>query len=73
MQMQTRCKWKCRLDASVFNNKQRRNKGKCRFECKELIGKGICDKGFIWNPSNYKCECDKNCDFMIKIVILVYK
>ena len=59
--MQTRCKWKCRLDASVFNNKQRRNKEKCRFECKELIGKGICDKGFIWNPSNYKCECDKSC------------
>ena len=24
-------------------------------ECKELIDKGICDKKFIWNPSN--CEC----------------
>ena len=22
----------------------------------------ICDKGFIWNPSNCKCECDKSCD-----------
>ena len=20
------------------------------------------DKGFIWNPSNYECECDKSCD-----------
>ena len=30
---------------------------------KELIDKGICDKGFIWNPSNCECECDKNCDF----------
>ena len=30
-------------------------------ECKELIDKGICDKGFIWNPSNYECECDKSC------------
>ena len=20
------------------------------------------DKGFIWNPSNCKCECDKSCD-----------
>ena len=19
------------------------------------------DKGFIWNPSNCKCECDKSC------------
>ena len=24
-------------------------KNKCRCECKELIGKGICDKRFIWN------------------------
>ena len=31
---------------------------KCSFECKELIGKGTCDKGFIWNPSN----CDESCD-----------
>ena len=22
----------------------------------------MCDKGFIWNPSNCKCECDKGCD-----------
>ena len=28
------CKCKCRLDASVFNNKQRWNKDKCRCECK---------------------------------------
>ena len=27
-----------------------------------LIDKGICDKGFIWNPSNCECECDKTCD-----------
>ena len=30
---------------------------------KELIDKGTCDKGFIWNPSNCECECDKSCDF----------
>ena len=36
-------KFKCRLDASVCNNKQRGNKDKCRCECKELIEKGICD------------------------------
>ena len=29
-------------------------------ECKELIDKGICDKGFIWDPSN--CDCDKSYD-----------
>ena len=44
------CKCKCRLDASVCNNKQRWNDDKCRCECKELIDKGVCDKGFIWNP-----------------------
>ena len=28
-----------------------------------MIDKGVCDKGFIWNPSNCECECDKSCDF----------
>ena len=27
-----------------------------------MIDKGIRDKGFIWNPSNCECECDKSCD-----------
>ena len=22
----------------------------------------MCDKGFIWNPSNCECECNKLCD-----------
>ena len=56
------CKCKCRLDASVCNNKQRWNKDKSRCEYKELIDKGMCDKGFIWNPSNCEWECDKSCD-----------
>ena len=42
-----KCNFICRLDAIVCNNKQRWNKNKCRCECKELIDKGICDKGFI--------------------------
>ena len=54
------CKCRCRLDASICNNKQRWNDDKCRCECKELITKGMCDKGFIWNPSN--CECGENID-----------
>ena len=29
---------------------------------KKLIDKGVCDKGFIWNPSNCECECYKSCD-----------
>ena len=56
------CKCKCRLDASICNNKQRWNNDKCRSECKELIDKGVCDKGFIWNPSKCECEWDKSCN-----------
>ena len=26
----------------------------CQCECKGLIDKGICDKEYIWNPSNCK-------------------
>ena len=59
MEWHQTCKCKCTLDASI---KQRWNKNKCRCECKELIDKGICDKGFIWNPSNCDCNCDKSCD-----------
>ena len=55
------CKCKCRLDASVCNNKQRWNDDKCRCECKELIDKGVCDKGSIWNSSNCEYKCDKSC------------
>ena len=56
------CKCKCRLDASVCNNKQTWNEDKRRCECKELIDKGVCDKEFIWNPSNCECECHKSCN-----------
>ena len=31
-------------------------------ECKELIDKGVCDKGLIWNPSNCECEYDQSRD-----------
>ena len=54
------CKSICRWDAIVCNNKQCWNNGKCEY--KELIDKGVCDKGYAWNPSNCECECDKSCD-----------
>ena len=57
------CKCKCRLNASVCNNKQHWNDGKCMCECKELVDKAVCGKGYIWNPSNCECECDKSFDF----------
>ena len=59
---QKTCKCRCRLDASVCNNKQRWNEDKCRCERKELIDKGICHKEFLWSPSNCECNCDKSCD-----------
>ena len=42
--------------------KQRWNADKCRCQCKDLIDKGMFDKGFIWNRSNCECECDNSCD-----------
>ena len=47
---------------NYFNSNQRWNKDKCGCECKELIDKRVCGKGFIWNPSNCECECDKSCN-----------
>ena len=54
------CKCICGLDAIVCNNKQRWNENKCRREYKEVIDKGVCDKGYIWGLSNCECECDKS-------------
>ena len=51
------------MDASVCRNKQRWNEEKCRCDCEELTDKGIYDKGFICNPSNCECECDKSCGY----------
>ena len=47
---------------NIYNNKQRWNKDQCRCEGKELIDKGVRDKGFIWNHSYCECECDKACN-----------
>ena len=52
-------KCKCRFDASVCNNKQHWHNDKYRCEYQDLIDKGMCDKGFIWNPSICECECEK--------------
>ena len=57
------CKCKCRFNSSVCNNKQRWNDYKFRCEYKELIDRGVCDIGFIWDPSNCECECYRSCDF----------
>ena len=56
------CKYKCRLDASISDNKQRWNKDKGKCERKEFIDKRVCNKGFTWNPSNCECDFDNSCD-----------
>ena len=56
------CKCIGRLNGIICNNEQCWNKDKCRWVCKELIDKGTCNKGFIWNPSNCDCDCDQSCD-----------
>ena len=57
-------KCKCRFNSSVYNNNNKRwNDDKYKCESKELIDKGVCDKGYVWNRSNCECECYKSCDF----------
>ena len=53
------CKCKRRLNESFCSKKQLWNDDKRRWE---LIDNGVCDKGFVWNPSNCECECNNKCD-----------
>ena len=56
------CKCNCRLNSIVCNSKQKWNKDKWKCECKVLVEKQDCDKGFIYNPSNCHCEYNKSCN-----------
>ena len=50
------------MTSAACNSRHILNEDKCRFECKEdLINKMVFDKGYIWNPNNCACECDKSC------------
>ena len=50
------------MTSAVCNSRQLWSKDKRRCKCKEdLVNKMVCDKGYIWNPSNYACEYDKSC------------
>ena len=54
------CKCKSRLHRNVITNNARimRNADP---NVKNCLVNGSCDRGFIWNPSNCECECDKLC------------
>ena len=56
------CRCKCRLDAGVLIKNNVGIMINAGVNASELIDKGICDKGFIWSPSNCECACDKSCD-----------
>ena len=58
----SKCSWSCNNISDSNTKMCVPDVDKSRCECKELIDKGICDKGFIWNPSNCEYECDKSCD-----------
>ena len=56
------CKCVCRLNSSVGNRKQIWNSDTCRCDCNEdFAGVVSCDKGYMWNPSPFKCQCDMWC------------
>ena len=45
----------------VVNVSVRWNEDKCKCECKELVDKKECGKGFISNPSSCNFECNESC------------
>ena len=56
------CKCICKLNSSVYNNKQIWNDDTCRCDCNEdFAGTINCNKGYMWNPSTWECQCDKRC------------
>ena len=56
------CKCVCRLNSSVYNNKQIWNSDTCRCDCNEDFASIIsCDKGYTWKPSTCECQCDMWC------------
>ena len=56
------CKCVCKLNSSVFNNKQIWNDDTCRCDCNEdFAGIISCDKGYTWNPSICEFQCDMWC------------
>ena len=49
------CKCKCRLDASICNNKQRWNDDRCKCKCR--LDASICNNKQRWNDDRCICEC----------------
>ena len=57
------CKCVCRLNSSVWNNKQIWNSNTCKCDCNEdFAGIINCTNGYMWNPSTCECQCDMWCE-----------
>ena len=55
------CEYKCALNQSLFNSKQKHNYDNCRFECKELEDWSSFKDVYMWNSSTCDCKCNKAC------------
>ena len=56
------CKYVCKLNLPVCNNKQIWNSDTCRCDCNGDFASIInCTKGYTWNPSTCECQCDTWC------------
>ena len=53
--------YKCALNESLFNSKQKQNYDNCRFDCKELEDWSSYKDGYMWNSSTYDSKCNKTC------------
>ena len=53
------CEYKCGLNESVCNSKQKFNPDECRCKCKELDNWDSCKDDCMWNPGTCDCECNK--------------
>ena len=56
------CKYVCKSNSSICNNKQIWNDDTCKCDCNEdLTGIVNCTKGYTWNPSTCECQYDTWC------------
>ena len=61
------CKCQCKFDSRKYNSKQKWNSDKYWCECKVLRKHHVCEKGYIWNHSNYISENGKYLESIIVI------
>lgn len=56
------CGCKCRLNQNTCKIKHKWNLNIWRYEYKEPINWGSCNKIYMWNPCKCDCELDETCE-----------